>query len=138
MTPETLIDILRGALQVGGTIAGPTISFGLIAGVAVSIFQASTQINDFTLVFVPKVLATLLALILFGSWMLQTYLSFTRQIIISLPTLIGLGRGTWRRRIGRRDDTPGRIDHEPMVGGHHLRVGIWTGQWPHRQRSLLG
>ena len=89
MTPETLIDILREALEVGGIIAAPAILFGLIAGVAVSIFQATTQINDFTLVFVPKVLATLLALILFGSWMLQMYISFTRQLIISLPTLIG-------------------------------------------------
>ena len=88
MTPETLIDILRGALQVGGIVAAPAILFGLIAGVAVSVFQATTQINDFTLVFVPKVLATLLALILFGSWMLQMYINFTRQIIISLPTLI--------------------------------------------------
>ena len=89
MTPETLIDILRGALQVGGIVAAPVILFGLIAGVAVSIFQATTQINDFTLVFVPKILATLLALVLFGSWMLQMYINFTRQIIISLPTLIG-------------------------------------------------
>jgi flagellar biosynthetic protein FliQ len=89
MTPETLIDVLRGGLQVGGIIAAPAILFGLIAGVAVSIFQATTQINDFTLVFVPKVLATLLALILFGSWMLQMYINFTRQMIISLPTLIG-------------------------------------------------
>ena len=89
MTPETLIDVLRGGLQVGGTIAAPAILFGLIAGVAVSIFQATTQINDFTLVFVPKVLATLVALILFGSWMLQMYINFTRQMIISLPTLIG-------------------------------------------------
>jgi flagellar biosynthesis protein FliQ len=88
MTPETLIDIMRGALQVAGTVAGPTILFGLIAGVAVSVFQATTQINDFTLVFVPKVLATILALILFGSWMLQMYLNFTRQMIISLPVLI--------------------------------------------------
>ena len=89
MTPEALIDILRGALQVGGIVAAPAILFGLIAGVAVSIFQATTQINDFTLVFVPKVLATLLALILFGSWMLQMYINFTRQIIISLPTVVG-------------------------------------------------
>jgi flagellar biosynthetic protein FliQ len=89
MTPETLIDVLRGALEVGGIIAAPAILFGLIAGVAVSIFQATTQINDFTLVFVPKVLATLLALVLFGSWMLQMYINFTRQLIISLPTLIG-------------------------------------------------
>lgn len=88
MTPESLIDILRGALQVAGMVAGPIILFGLIAGVAVSIFQATTQINDFTLVFVPKVLATILALILFGSWMLQMYLSFTRQMIVSLPVLI--------------------------------------------------
>jgi flagellar biosynthetic protein FliQ len=88
MTPESLIDILRGALQIGGTVAGPAILFGLIAGVVVSIFQATTQINDFTLVFVPKVLATVLALVLFGSWMLQMYMSFTRQILLNLPAMI--------------------------------------------------
>ena len=89
MTPEGLIDILRNALQTGGLVVAPTILFGLIAGVAVSIFQATTQINDFTLVFVPKVLATILALVLFGSWMVQYYVNFTREIIINLPTIIG-------------------------------------------------
>jgi len=89
MTPEGLIDILRNALIMGGTVAGPTIMFGLVAGVAVSVFQATTQINDMTLVFVPKVLATILALILFGSWMLQTYIDFTRGLIMNLPTYIG-------------------------------------------------
>ncbi len=89
MTPEALIDILNHALQVGGMVAGPTILFGMVAGVAVSIFQATTQINDFTLVFVPKVLATIAAIMLFGSWMLQMYLAFTRQMILSLPTVIG-------------------------------------------------
>jgi len=89
VTPEGLIDILRHALQAGGVVAAPAILFGLIAGVAVSIFQATTQINDFTLVFVPKVLATILALVLFGSWMIQTYVNFTREIIINLPTIIG-------------------------------------------------
>ena len=89
MTPEGLIDIMRNALQAGGVVAAPAILFGLIAGVAVSIFQATTQINDFTLVFVPKVLATVLALVLFGSWMIQFYVNCTRQIIINLPTIIG-------------------------------------------------
>ena len=89
MTPESFIDILRNALQVGGMVAGPTILFGMIAGVAVSIFQATTQINDFTLVFVPKAIATIAALILFGSWMLQMYLAFIRQMILSLPTVVG-------------------------------------------------
>ena len=89
MTPEAVIDILGKALIMAGTVAGPTILFGLVAGVAVSIFQATTQINDFTLVFVPKVLATILALTLFGSWMLDSYLSFTRELIINLPVYIG-------------------------------------------------
>jgi flagellar biosynthetic protein FliQ len=89
MTAEGLIDIMRSALQAGGVVAAPAILFSLIAGVAVSIFQATTQINDFTLVFVPKVLATVLALVLFGSWMIQFYVNFTRQIIINLPTVIG-------------------------------------------------
>lgn len=89
MTPDQLIDVLRNALQVGCLIAAPAILFGLVAGVAVSIFQATTQINDFTLVFVPKVLATLLALVVFGSWMLQLYINFTREIILNLPTVIG-------------------------------------------------
>ena len=89
MTPEGLIDILRNSLQVAAMVCAPTLLFGLIAGVAVSIFQATTQINDMTLVFVPKAVATVLALVLFGSWMLQMYLGFTRQIILSLPTMIG-------------------------------------------------
>jgi flagellar biosynthetic protein FliQ len=89
VTPEGLIDVLRHALQAGGLVAAPAILFGLIAGIAVSIFQATTQINDFTLVFVPKALATILALVLFGSWMVQFYVSFTREIIINLPTIIG-------------------------------------------------
>jgi flagellar biosynthetic protein FliQ len=88
MTPESLIDLLRNALQVAGMIAGPALLFGLIAGVAVSVFQATTQINDMTLVFVPKALATVAALLLFGSWMLQMYLNFTREIIMNLPTMI--------------------------------------------------
>ena len=89
MTPEGLIDIMRSALQAGGVIAAPAILFGLIAGVAVSIFQATTQINDFTLVFVPKVLATVLALVLFGAWMIQFYVNYTREVIINLPSIIG-------------------------------------------------
>jgi flagellar biosynthetic protein FliQ len=89
VTPEGLIDILRHALQAGGVIAAPAIVFALVAGVAVSIFQATTQINDMTLVFIPKVLATIVALLLFGSWMIHYYVNFTREIIINLPTIIG-------------------------------------------------
>ncbi len=91
MTPETVLDVMRRALQIGMMTAGPTILFALVAGVAVSIFQATTQVNDFNLVFVPKILAVLLALILFGSWMLQMYIDYTREMFLSLPMLVGMG-----------------------------------------------
>jgi flagellar biosynthetic protein FliQ len=88
MTPETVVDVMRRALEVAALVAGPTMLFALIAGVAVSILQATTQINDFNLVFVPKILAVFLALILFGSWMLGTYVDFTRQTFLGIHDLV--------------------------------------------------
>lgn len=89
MTPETVIDILRRALELAGVVAGPILLVSLVVGVLVSILQAATQINDATLVFVPKVLGVLLALVLLGSWMVQMYVDFTRQMILSFPVLVG-------------------------------------------------
>jgi flagellar biosynthetic protein FliQ len=89
VTPETVIDVLRNAIETGGIIVAPILLIGLMTGVIVSIFQAATQINDQTLVFVPKILMTLLALMLLGSWMLQVYIDFTRSLLLSLSRLVG-------------------------------------------------
>lgn len=89
MTPETAIDVLRRAMEVGVAVAGPILLISLLAGVAVSIFQATTQINDQALVFVPKILAAILILVLCGSWMMQLYIDFTREVFRSLPALTG-------------------------------------------------
>lgn len=89
MTPETVIDVLRSAIEVGGVIAAPILLVGLVTGVMVSIFQAATQINDQTLVFVPKILVTLVALMLLGSWMLQVYIDFTRSMLLNVSRLVG-------------------------------------------------
>ena len=89
MTPETVIDVLRNAIEAGGVIVAPILLVGLATGVIVSIFQAATQINDQTLVFVPKIIVTLLALMLLGSWMLQMYIDFTRSMLLNLPRLVG-------------------------------------------------
>ena len=88
MTPETVIDILRSAVQAGGTIVAPVLLIGLATGVIVSVFQAATQINDQTLVIVPKILVTLLTLMILGSWMLQMYLDFMRTLFLSLPQFV--------------------------------------------------
>lgn len=89
MTPEAVLDVLRGALEVGMAVAGPILLTSLLAGVAVSIVQAATQINDQTLVFVPKMLAAAVVLILCGTWMMQLYIDFTRALFLRLPTLSG-------------------------------------------------
>ncbi len=91
MTPEMIIDVMRRALEMGMVTAGPTILFALVAGVTVSVFQATTQVNDFNLVFVPKILAVILALILFGSWMLRMYVDYTREMFLNLPLVVGVG-----------------------------------------------
>jgi flagellar biosynthetic protein FliQ len=89
MTPETVVDVMRNAMELAAIMAGPILLAGLVAGVLVSIFQATTQINDQTLVIVPKILATLLALMFLGSWMLQMYIDYTRKLLLSLPTMVG-------------------------------------------------
>ena len=89
MTPEAVIDVIRGAVQVGAMVAGPILLVSLLAGVSVSILQATTQIQDMTLVFVPKILATLAALAFLGSWMLQVYMEFIRKTLLSFPALVG-------------------------------------------------
>jgi len=89
MTPETVVDVMRNAMELAAIMAGPILLAGLVAGVLVSIFQATTQINDQTLVIVPKILATLVALMFLGSWMLQVYIDYTRKLLLSLPTMVG-------------------------------------------------
>ena len=88
MTPETVIDIMRSAVQAGGTIVAPVLLIGLATGIIVSVFQAATQINDQTLVIVPKILVTLLTLMVLGSWMLQMYLDFMRTLFLNLPQFV--------------------------------------------------
>lgn len=89
MTPESVIDIIRTGIQAGGIVAGPILIVSLFVGVTVSIFQTVTQIQDMTLVFVPKILATILAIATLGSWMLQHYVDFTRQMLLSFPAIVG-------------------------------------------------
>jgi flagellar biosynthetic protein FliQ len=88
MTPEAVIDVLRRALEIGALVAAPVILVSLAAGVAVSVLQATTQINDSTLVFVPKIVGVVIVLLVLGPWMLQVYIDFTRQTILNLHLLV--------------------------------------------------
>ncbi|MDQ0190544.1 flagellar biosynthesis protein FliQ [Alicyclobacillus cycloheptanicus] len=69
-------------------LTGPILLFGLVVGVLVSIFQATTQIQEQTLAFVPKIAAVIVALLIFGPWMLSILLSFSQQILGNLNSFI--------------------------------------------------
>ncbi|TMB52740.1 MAG: flagellar biosynthesis protein FliQ [Deltaproteobacteria bacterium] len=88
MTVETVIAIGRSALELTVALAGPVLLFGLVAGLGVSVFQALTQINEITLTFIPKIVATAAALALFGPWMLTRLITFTTTLFQSLPDYV--------------------------------------------------
>ena len=69
-------------------VAAPMLGLGLIVGVVVSIFQATTQIQEQTLVFVPKIIATFVAILLFGPWILGMLVDYTREILTSFNSVI--------------------------------------------------
>jgi flagellar biosynthetic protein FliQ len=89
MTVDTVIALIRQALEMGMIAAGPLLLASLLTGLLVSIFQAATQINEMTLTFIPKLLVMFLVLVLLGPWMLQLMVDFMVRLFNSIPGLIG-------------------------------------------------
>jgi flagellar biosynthetic protein FliQ len=80
--------VRTGVLQIL-LMAAPVLGIGMGVGLIVAIFQATTSIQDQTLSFIPKIAAILGALILFGPWMIQTILQYTRTIMEQIPAMAG-------------------------------------------------
>lgn len=89
MTPTTVIDIGRQAIEITLLVSAPLFIAALATGLIVSIFQAATQINEATLSFVPKVIAVFVTLILAGPWMLTLLTDFVQRLYGAIPSLIG-------------------------------------------------
>ena len=75
-------------MKTAAMLALPALLSGLVAGVMISVFQAATQINEMTLVMIPKMIAVAIALLIFFPWMMEVMIDFTRNVIISLPTTV--------------------------------------------------
>jgi flagellar biosynthetic protein FliQ len=89
MTPEMVMTIGQRALEITLMLAAPLLLTALVTGLLVGAFQAATQINEMTLSFIPKLLALALALVIAGPWMLKVLVGYTRELIASIPGLIG-------------------------------------------------
>jgi len=88
MTPEFVVSFGREAIELTLLLALPMLGLGLVVGLAVSIFQTVTSIQEMTLTFIPKIVAIMTALILFAPWMMDKMLSFTHNLIVNIPTYV--------------------------------------------------
>ncbi|BBN90388.1 flagellar biosynthesis protein FliQ [Azospira sp. I09] len=89
MTPETVMNIGRQAVEVTILVASPVLLVALVVGLLISIFQAATSLNEATLSFVPKIIAMFLTLIFAGPWMLEMMTDYIQRLYSSIPSLIG-------------------------------------------------
>ena len=89
MTDTDILDIAIDTMFVALKLSAPILLTALALGFAISLFQAMTQIQEFTLAFVPKVVGVGVALIVSGNWMLHTLIDFTQDLFDRIPALLG-------------------------------------------------
>jgi len=86
MTQEMVLDLANKAIMTTLIVSAPVLLAGLVVGLAVSIFQAVTQINEMTLSFIPKIVAIFFTILLLLPWMMGKFVDFTAGILNSIPT----------------------------------------------------
>lgn len=89
MTPETVMEIGRQAVEMTLLVAAPMLLVALVVGLIISVFQAATSLNEATLSFVPKLVAMLATLLIAGPWILQLLADYISRLYGSIPNLIG-------------------------------------------------
>ncbi|MDD2401310.1 MAG: flagellar biosynthesis protein FliQ [Clostridia bacterium] len=88
MTQDYIIYLGKEAVYTILLLSGPLLGMSLLVGLLVSIFQATTQIQEQTLAFVPKIAMVLISLVIFGPWMLGLIVAFTTNLISSIPYMM--------------------------------------------------
>ena len=88
MAPEAFIEIFQEALYIIFIIVSAIVIPGLLVGLVVAVFQAATSINEQTLSFLPRLLATLAALMFFGHWMVRLLMEYFFRVVEEIPSLL--------------------------------------------------
>jgi len=89
LTSEFVLSLAERGIYTILLVAGPLLILALAVGLIVSIFQATTQIQEQTLAFIPKIVAVLVGLIFFGPWMLSRMVEFTVDVFQNLNQFVG-------------------------------------------------
>jgi len=88
MSPDNVISAVQSAIFTVIVVASPPLILGLLVGILVSLFQAVTTIQEPTLAFVPKIIAVLVAIMAFGTFMLTTLLEYMQSLLRDFPNII--------------------------------------------------
>lgn len=89
MTPGDVLSLFGDALFMVVLIVAVVVVPSLLVGLAVSVFQAATQINEQTLSFLPRLLATLLSVMAAGPWIVGQLMDFFNRLFAQIPALLG-------------------------------------------------
>ena len=89
MTEDTVLQIGENALLLIVSLAAPLLLSALGVGLLIGVLQAVTQIQEQTLSFIPKLMALVVALVVMGPWLLQRWITFTQDLFLQIPSLIG-------------------------------------------------
>ena len=89
MSGDLVIQLGQDALMVVLIVCAPMLGLGLTVGLMVSVFQATTSIQEQTLAFIPKIIAVFVAILIFGPWMLSIMVEFCTGIFTNIPMRIG-------------------------------------------------
>jgi flagellar biosynthesis protein FliQ len=89
MNQDVVVNLAMQAMQLSLKIGGPLLIVALVVGLVVSVFQAVTQIQEQTLSFIPKIVATAVVIIVAGPWMLGQLLVYTQELWGSIPSMVG-------------------------------------------------
>ena len=88
MDIDVVVNIIQQAALMILLLSAPMLLIGLVVGLIVSIFQATTQIQEATLAFVPKIVAVLLSMVIFGPWIISTLVNFTRNLFLGMNNFL--------------------------------------------------
>ena len=86
MTMSVFMELMQRGMWLLLQLSAPVLVLSLVVGLAISVFQAVTQINEMTLTFIPKAVTVFVTLVFFGPWMVTVTLDFMTQLMVNLPT----------------------------------------------------
>ena len=89
MSGDLITKMAQQALMIVLIVSAPMLGLGLIVGLLVSVFQATTSIQEQTLAFIPKIIAVFVAILIFGPWMLRIMVEYVTNVFVNLPFYIG-------------------------------------------------